>query len=68
MPTVNRKHENVGTGGLITFTGMDRAEVVEAAEIERDTIDTYRSPCLTKLAERNDQGEFVVTIRYYGLN
>lgn len=55
-----------GSGAILTFRGKDADEVYEAALERKNAIDPYRSPAV--FAQYQDGDEYVVQVRYFGLD
>lgn len=55
-----------GSGAILTFRGKDADEVYEAALERKNRIDPYRSPAV--VAQVRDGDDYVVQVRYYGLD
>ena len=55
-----------GSGAILTFRGKDDDEVYSIALVRKNAIDPYRSPAV--FAQYQDGDEYVVQVRYYGLD
>ena len=55
-----------GSGAILTFRGKDADEVCSTALDRKNAIDPYRSPAV--FAQYQDGDEYVVQVRYYGLD
>ncbi|USE79515.1 hypothetical protein NDR89_23270 [Cupriavidus gilardii] len=65
-PRVSCDTKTLSSGALLTFRGKDADEVYEAALSRKNAIDIYRSPAV--VARLWDGDEYVVQVRYYGLD
>ncbi|WNG69316.1 hypothetical protein [Cupriavidus gilardii] len=65
-PAVRSEFRQQGSGGVITFRGADFETVYNAALDRKNSIDIYRSPAIC--AQYVQNGEYVVEMRYYGLD
>lgn len=65
---VKISYRSIGTGGMHTFRGRDRAAVVERARASLQAISSYRSPSMSLPRRDESTGEHVVSIRFYGLD
>ena len=65
-PEVRYTERKQGTGGVYTFRGYDADQVRMAALDKKHAIDYMRDPAIS--AQYQDGDEFVVELRYYGLD
>ena len=61
------KRYNQGTGGVHLISSFNKDEAMQKAQEVKSSIDTYRSPMIYG-PHKNSQGEWVVEVRYYGLD
>ncbi|MCT9125380.1 hypothetical protein [Cupriavidus gilardii] len=66
-PAVRSEFRQQGSGGVITFRGADFEAVYNAALDRKNSIDIYRSPAISA-QYLHDSDEYVVEVRYYGLD
>lgn len=67
-PAVTEKHEQSGSGGVYTFTGMDADAVYAEALKTKDSLGPFRSPFVIGRFIDSETGECSVELRYYGLD
>lgn len=58
---------NRGTGGTYLIAGFDTVEVLKKAKEIKESIDSYQSPMIHG-PYKNNQGEWVAEVTYYGLD